>query len=65
MFGWCADDIHDSCIEKYQRFYIGPVGQGRKKTQGIIWMDEYNECNCKCHGKTPVKKTTPKRKRKR
>lgn len=49
MFGWCMDNKHTECIEKFQRFYIGTTGRGRNKKTGPILLDEFQYCDCKCH----------------
>lgn len=49
MFGWCLANQHEICRIKYRRFYIGPVGKGRKKKDGVIYLDEWRECDCHCH----------------
>lgn len=58
--GWCMDSKHGECIVKYQKFYIGPVGKGRRKRDGVIVLDEWVECDCRCHrpAETKPKKAT-------
>lgn len=67
-FNWCLTGEHKDCPAKYQRFVIGPVGKGRnKKPNGVILLDEWRECECKCHrpaeDKSKPKKKTTRRKK--
>ena len=68
-FGHCAfggpDLSKHDCPGKYQRWYFGPVKKGRKTGTGIIYLDEYRECNCLCHipeADRPKPKRTRKKK---
>jgi hypothetical protein len=51
VFGHCMTREHQACKKEFERWYIGPVGTGRKKKQGIIYTGEIVECDCTCHGK--------------
>ena len=51
VFDWCIHSNCKGCIGSYQKFYIGPVGKGRNKKDGPIFLDEIVECECKCHQK--------------
>lgn len=61
VFGWCQTNQHKDCKHRYQRFYIGPVGKGRNKKQGVIYLDEWRECECWCH-KPEDERPKPKKK---
>lgn len=68
MMGWCVDGHHKECRVKYRRFYVGPIGRGRKKHDGIIWLDDERVCDCYCHDpnkKKPRKRTVSKRVKKK
>lgn len=53
MFGFCQHAPRDltkhNCPGIIQRFYHGTVKKGRKKVDGIIYLDEYYKCTCLCH----------------
>lgn len=49
IFDWCLRNDHERCLGSYRKFYIGPVGRGRNKKDGIIFLDEQVKCKCKCH----------------
>jgi hypothetical protein len=42
---------HNLCKVEFERWFIGPIGKGRKKKQGVIYTDETIKCDCKCHRK--------------
>lgn len=67
MLGWCNTGHHKTCPVKYQKWYHGKVRKGRKNVDAVIYLDEWVECDCKCHspgipGRKPVKKTTRRNK---
>lgn len=49
ILGWCNDSIHDKCIQKYERFYIGQKKVKRKTVESIVFTGEFVECACPCH----------------
>lgn len=53
MFGHCQfaskDLTKHKCPGMFQRHYNGIVKQGRKKVDGLIYLDEYYKCSCLCH----------------
>lgn len=54
LFGFCSvgapkDLDKHNCPGRYQKFFFGKVQQGRKKVDGIIYLDEYYKCTCLCH----------------
>ena len=68
MFGQCEYSSSDLdkhvCPGRYQRFYHGKVKQGRKMVDGIVYLDEYNQCTCMCHvpaDERPAPKKTRKK----
>lgn len=61
MFDWCNAGQHETCPVEYQRWYHGKVKKGRKNVDGIIFLDEFAKCDCKCHSpEKSGKKTTKK-----
>lgn len=50
-FGYCMHptSAEHNCPGKFQRFTFGKVKKGRKKVDGIIFLDEWIHCDCKCH----------------
>lgn len=55
-FGDCMQGRHaqsdgTGCVGKRQKWYFGPKRVGRKTVEDIIFLDEYWECDCKCHRK--------------
>ena len=82
LLGHCAYasknlDEHN-CPGIYQRFFFGKVQKGRKKVDGIVYLDEYRKCNCLCHipederpkrvprkraARKPARKTTTRKKK--
>ena len=56
IMGWCNDGIHDKCIKKYERFYIGQKKVKRKTVESIVFTGEFVECMCKCHNPEAVEK---------
>lgn len=57
--GWCISGKHKECPKQVQKFYHGHTGSGRNKKPAIIYLDEYNICECKHH----KPKTTRKKKK--
>jgi hypothetical protein len=52
MLGDCIIGRHgEKCDQKFERWYMGPVGTGRKKKNGVIMTGEFIECDCICHRK--------------
>lgn len=76
LFGHCQFASKDlekhNCPGMFQRSYNGIVKQGRKKVDGLIYLDEYYKCSCLCHipederpkPKRTRKKAAPKTRRK-
>lgn len=71
IFGYCsfapADLTKHTCPGILQRYYNGIVKQGRKKVEGLIYIDEYYKCSCLCHipeDERPKPKRTRKKKSK-
>ena len=77
MFGHCQHGSRDldkhNCPGIMQRFYHGTVKKGRKKVDGLIYLDEYYKCTCLCHipederpkPRRTRKKAAPKTRRKK
>lgn len=53
LFGQCAYGPKDldkhNCPGRYQRWYIGKIGTGRGRKDGVVYLDEYRACTCDCH----------------
>ena len=57
--------MHDKCIKKYERFYIGQKKVKRKTVESIVFTGEFVECMCKCHNPEapePKKRATRRKK---
>lgn len=67
LFGHCqyasSDLDKHTCPGIFQRSFHGQVKKGRKKVDGIIYLDEYYKCICLCHvpeDERPKKRTRKK-----
>ena len=72
MFGHCSfapkDFDKHKCLAIFQRYYNGVTKVGRKKVDGLIYIDEYYKCTCLCHipeDERPKPKPTRRRRTKK
>lgn len=67
QFGDCLIGHHErkdgtGCVGKRQKWYFATKKAGKKTVDDIVFLDDFWECDCRCHNPKASKPTRRKKK---